>query len=29
MNKSKELGGNRDDAGNKKKTLNDTVIYIL
>lgn len=29
MNKSKELGGNRDDAGNKNKTLNDTVIYIL
>lgn len=29
MNKSKELGGNRDDAGNKNKTLNDTVIYIF
>ena len=29
MNKSKELGGNRDDARNKNKTLNDTVIYIL
>ena len=29
MNKSKELGGNRDDARNKNETLNDTVIYIL
>ena len=29
MNKSKELGGTRDDSRNKNKTLNDTVIYIL